>query len=81
VLQVAIESYTVVGNTIVYVEYNDEPSLKMVKEINLAEGYSSIISAEKTLLKKDFYLGTDKYGRDLLSRMLMGPEFLFLLAL
>jgi peptide/nickel transport system permease protein len=34
--EVAIESYTVVGNTIVYVEYNDEPSLKMVKEINLA---------------------------------------------
>jgi peptide/nickel transport system permease protein len=31
----AIESYTVVGNTIVYVEYNDEPSLKMVKEIGL----------------------------------------------
>jgi peptide/nickel transport system permease protein len=50
----------------VYVEYNDEPSLKMVKEINLDsfEGYSSIISAEKTLSKKDFYLGTDKYGRD-----------------
>jgi peptide/nickel transport system permease protein len=34
VTEVAIESYTVVGNTIVYVEYNDEPSLKMVKEIN-----------------------------------------------
>jgi peptide/nickel transport system permease protein len=35
VTEVAIESYTVVGNTIVYVEYNDEPSLKMVKEIGL----------------------------------------------
>jgi hypothetical protein len=34
----------------VYVEYNDEPSLKMVKEINLAsfEGYSQSYR-EKTL--------------------------------
>jgi peptide/nickel transport system permease protein len=49
----------------VYVEYNDEPSLKMVKEINLAsfEGYSSIISAEKTLSKEGLLSGTDKYGR------------------
>jgi peptide/nickel transport system permease protein len=77
VTEVAIESYTVVGNTIVYVEYNDEPSLKMVKEINLAsfEGYSSIISAEKNFIKRrTFYLGTDKYGRDLLSRMLIGSR-------
>jgi peptide/nickel transport system permease protein len=38
----------------VYVEYNDEPSLKMVKEIGLDsfEGYSSIISAEKTFIKE-----------------------------
>jgi peptide/nickel transport system permease protein len=77
VTEVAIESYTVVGNTIVYVEYNDEPSLKMVKEIGLDsfEGYSSIISAEKNFIKRrTFYLGTDKYGRDLLSRMLIGSR-------
>ena len=77
VTEVAIENYTVVGNTIVYVEYNDEPSLKMVKEINLDsfEGYSSIISAEKNFIKRrTFYLGTDKYGRDLLSRMLIGSR-------
>jgi peptide/nickel transport system permease protein len=50
----------------VYVEYNDEPSLKMVKEINLASLKDILISAEKKLYqKKDFYLGTDKYGRDL----------------
>jgi hypothetical protein len=42
----------------VYVEYNDEPSLKMVKEINLASfGYSSIISAEKTLSKEGLLSG------------------------
>jgi peptide/nickel transport system permease protein len=77
VTEVAIESYTVVGNTIVYVEYNDEPSLKMVKETDLDSfvGYSSIISVEKDFIKRrTFYLGTDKYGRDLLSRMLIGSR-------
>jgi peptide/nickel transport system permease protein len=67
----------------VYVEYNDEPSLKMVKEINLLllKDIPQSYRQKKLYQKKDFYLGTDKYGRDLLSRMLMGPEFLFLLAL
>jgi peptide/nickel transport system permease protein len=77
VTEVAIESYTVVGNRIVYVEYNDEPSLKMVKETDLDSfvGYSSIISVEKDFIKRrTFYLGTDKYGRDLLSRMLIGSR-------
>jgi peptide/nickel transport system permease protein len=40
----------------VYVEYNDEPSLKMVKEIGLDsfEGYSSIISAENFIKENTF---------------------------
>jgi peptide/nickel transport system permease protein len=49
---VAIESYKVVGN-IVYVEYNDEPSLKMVKEVDLKSfaGQSSILSVEQDFIK------------------------------
>jgi peptide/nickel transport system permease protein len=77
VTEVAIESYKVVGNTIVYVEYNDEPSLKMVKEVDLKSfaGQSSILSVEQDFIKnRTFYLGTDKYGRDLLSRMLIGSR-------
>ncbi|SEA61503.1 peptide/nickel transport system permease protein [Flavobacterium gillisiae] len=77
VTEVAIESYKVVGNTIVYVEYNDEPSLKMVKEIDVKSfvGQSSIASVEQKFIKsRTFYLGTDKYGRDLLSRMLIGSR-------
>jgi peptide/nickel transport system permease protein len=37
-------------------------------------GYSQSYRQKKTLLKKDLYLGTDKYGRDLLSRMLIGSR-------
>ena len=77
VTEVAIESYKVVGNTIVYVEYNDEPSLKMVKAVGLKAfaGQNSILLVEQGCIKnRTFYLGTDKYGRDLLSRMLIGSR-------
>lgn len=77
VTEVAIESYKIVGNTIVYEEYNDEPALKMVKEIDLKSfaGENSIATVEQKFIKnRTFYLGTDKYGRDLLSRMLIGSR-------
>jgi peptide/nickel transport system permease protein len=75
--EVAIESYKIVGDTIVYEEYNDEPALKMVKEIDLKSfaGENSIATVEQKFIKnRTFYLGTDKYGRDLLSRMLIGSR-------
>jgi peptide/nickel transport system permease protein len=38
-------------------------------------GQSSIASVEQNFIKsRTFYLGTDKYGRDLLSRMLIGSR-------
>jgi peptide/nickel transport system permease protein len=58
----------------VYVEYNDEPS-KMVKEIGL-DSLKDIPQSyrQKTLLKEGPLSRTDKYGRDLLSRMLIGSR-------
>jgi peptide/nickel transport system permease protein len=35
VTEVAIESYKVIGSTIEYVEYSDEPSLKITKQLDL----------------------------------------------
>lgn len=77
VTEVAIESYKIIGSTIEYVEYSDEPALKMVKQLDLDafSGKESKSSVEQDLIKKrTFYLGTDKYGRDLLSRMLIGSR-------
>jgi peptide/nickel transport system permease protein len=53
---VAIESYKVVGNTIVYVEYNDEPSLKMVKEIDLILLKESSIISRKNFIKNRTFI-------------------------
>lgn len=77
VTEVAIESYKIIGSTIEYVEYSDEPSLKIIKQLKLDAfaGKQPIASVEQDLIKKrTFYLGTDKYGRDLLSRMLIGSR-------
>lgn len=77
VTEVAIESYIIRGSTIEYVEYSDEPSLKIIKELDADAfaGKKSIAAVGKDLIKvRTFYLGTDKYGRDLLSRMLIGSR-------
>ena len=77
VTEVPIESYKVIGNTIEYSEYSNESSVKITKQIDLKtfSGYTSIAAVERDYIKTQiFYLGTDKYGRDLLSRMLIGSR-------
>lgn len=77
VTEIPILEYKVVGNSIQYVEFTEDVDLKQIKEINIDKflGYTSIQHVEKELITtKKFYLGTDKYGRDLLSRMLIGSR-------
>lgn len=77
VTEVPIESYKLIGNTIEYTEYTNEPSVKIIKTIDLKtfSGYSSITAVADDFIKtRTFFLGTDKYGRDLLSRMLIGSR-------
>ncbi|MBE0392591.1 peptide/nickel transport system permease protein [Flavobacterium sp. 7E] len=75
--EIPISSYKIKNNVIEYVAYSDEPSLQMVKEVSLKSfvGETSIeAAAGKFISSRTFYLGTDKYGRDLLSRMLIGSR-------
>jgi peptide/nickel transport system permease protein len=77
VTEIPILEYKVVGNAIQYVEYTEDFDLKQTKEISLDKfiGFSTIQEVEKKLITiKKFHLGTDKYGRDLLSRMLVGSR-------
>ena len=75
--EIPINSFKVVDNTIAYEEYSVEPSLRMEKTIGMDSypNFSSIDDVAKNqITTKTFWLGTDKYGRDLLSRMIIGSR-------
>ena len=77
VTEIPILEYKIIGNSIQYTEYTEDAELKQIKEISLDKfiGFSSIQEVEKELITtKKFHLGTDKYGRDLLSRMFVGSR-------
>lgn len=77
VTEIPISSYKIKDNKLQYVEYTEDKTLRLVKEITLDKfiDYNSLKQVEQELItNKKFYLGTDKYGRDLLSRMLVGSR-------
>ncbi|AWA29602.1 peptide transporter [Flavobacterium magnum] len=75
--EIPIRRYELKNNEIVYEEYNEDPSVKIVKSVPLSQlgGYPDIYTAAKDVIRKQsFILGTDKYGRDVLSRLLVGSR-------
>ncbi|WP_340077707.1 ABC transporter permease [Leptobacterium sp. I13] len=77
--EIPISDYRIVENTLYYTEY--APSGRgLEKEIPLGS-FSKNIPKEAIALtyikNKKFFLGTDKYGRDMLSRMLIGTRISF----
>ena len=72
--EIPISSYQVNGEQLTYIEYTSDG----------LEGLTKTISAEflienqdKFIKERTFLLGTDKYGRDLLSRILVGARISF----
>jgi len=75
--EIPISNYTIKNNVLVFTEYSDDATLAQIKEIGIDKfpGFSSITEVTKNCIKtQKFYLGTDKYGRDLLSRMIIGSR-------
>lgn len=75
--EIPISTYAVKNDTLIYTEFSDDSSLAQTKEISLEKfhGFKSMIEiVEKNIKTQKFYLGTDKYGRDLLSRMIIGSR-------
>lgn len=72
--EIAVGSYEIKKDTIFYKTYANLDRLQQDKfyvPIDSSQNLDSYIS------KRKFYLGTDKYGRDLLSRMLVGARISF----
>ena len=63
--EIPIKSFSVKNNQLEVIKYSD----------GLPKEFPS--SYEKYIQQKTFYLGTDKYGRDLLSRLLIGARISF----
>lgn len=71
--EIPIKEYTIEEQTIHYTEYASDGLEGLKKSIDV----DANTSPETLISEKTFYLGTDKYGRDLLSRVLVGARISF----
>lgn len=68
--EIPIKDFKIKDNIIEYTSYSD--GLEKQIELKKLENNSS-----KYITKRTFYFGTDKYGRDLLSRLIIGTRISF----
>ena len=73
--EIAIDSYSISDNNITYLPHTGDDIVKITKVLELDGDVAAFAKANIT--QKTFLLGTDKYGRDLLSRMLIGARISF----
>lgn len=75
--EIPVSNFELKNSKLIYTEFSDDPLLAQTKEVGLDKfpGFKSMEAASAESIKtQKFYLGTDKYGRDLLSRMIIGSR-------
>jgi len=73
--ELALQSYEFASNTLIYIPYTGDDIDGMAKELEVEGDVDAF--AKANISQRTFVLGTDKYGRDLLSRMLIGARISF----
>ena len=73
--EVPISEYTIEGNMLNYTEYASDALKGVEKSIAISKFPS--VEIKNFIKEKGFVFGTDKYGRDLLSRVLVGARISF----
>lgn len=73
--EIPITNYNISNNKLIVHIYSENKTQSLTKTYPLSKFLNKDIS--KFIKTKTFYLGTDKYGRDLLSRMLIGTRISF----
>ena len=73
-LEIPISDYNVSGNTLTYTEYASDGLEGVTKTMDISLFENSI---QQYIKEKTFVFGTDKYGRDLLSRIFIGARISF----
>lgn len=79
--EIPIFSFKILNNEVEYIPYTEDGVTELTKAIPVSDFNLQTLSTDdfknRFISEKTFILGTDKYGRDLLSRMLIGTRISF----